>query len=381
MKPKLFIGSSIEARPAAKQVQEAIHEWWESDVWTDGFFQPGGATADTIERKIRDYDGGIFLLSPDDLLLSRGAIGPAPRANVLFELGMFAGVLGLSNCIQLVLKPEPTGWVAPLAYARAAPAPGPTSAAPSPTVSTSASAAASPPVAPPAAVGAPAAVAPPAAVEPAATSEATTQPTCTPTVWKPHEHVEPISDLNGITYIELRARTEFRSGRRNFELTPDAVTKLREEVERLRDRHGKLLGSTIGDPPSDWVCIWRDGCTNNKGDAEACVFGDRVRARYVWPGDGRRYEVSLRLLGGGLLSGQWRDPHEVGYSGSAQFQVRTNPPYLLGEWLGWSTNGGVKSGLYLLARRGLLDRALADARRVELARGVLRVTRRLPFLR
>src|ERR1700733_10286103 len=109
LRPRIFIGSSIEARQAAKQVAETL-DWCECEVWTEGFFRPGGATAATIQGRLLDFEGAMFLLSPDDFLKSRGKVGPAARSNVIFELGMFGGALGLSNCLQFILKTDDTSW-------------------------------------------------------------------------------------------------------------------------------------------------------------------------------------------------------------------------------------------------------------------------------
>ncbi len=43
---------------------------------------------------IDQFDFAILVLTPDDLVSSRNLDGPAPRDNVLFELGLFMGGLG-----------------------------------------------------------------------------------------------------------------------------------------------------------------------------------------------------------------------------------------------------------------------------------------------
>lgn len=315
MKPKLFIGSSIEARPAAKQVAWAIRTWCDSDVWTEGFFRPGGSTASTIERKVSEYDGAVFILSPDDLLLSRDQAGPFPRANVLFELGMFGAALGLANCILLVLKAKPDGWTDITKAALSLPSPGDTTAGG------------------------------------AGRSGH----------WTERTGVNPISDLAGITYIEVTGRTDCSGSRRTFFLDDQGLAKVGNEFERLRDWDARLLGSTLGVPPANLISIWKDGDREHESIVEACVFGDRMRCRYQWDGDGRSYELSVQLEGEGLLWGHWWDPREASYGGFAQFQIRSQPSYLLGAWLGWSTNGGVKCGPYILARKDVLHEARADA--------------------
>lgn len=314
MKPKLFIASSIEARKAAAQVAGAIRDWVDSEIWTDGFFHPGGMTAETIERSLRRYDGGLFLLSPDDLLLSRSQIGPLPRANVLFELGMFGGALGLPNCLQLVLKVKPSGWESTMKASSVLPRPyGPLKASAG---------------------------------------------------WTSRPGGTPISDLEGITYVPLEAQIEVSNSRINFGLTAKAVAKLRKLMLRMCLKDRSTWQATIGVPAKELICVWVDGSSRNEQPIQVAVFGDRLRGRYRWTDDGRYYEVALRFDGKQHFSGHWWDPKRVGYAGLAQFQLRHRPPYLLGKWVGWSSNGGVKSGNYLIAAKKALAAAESDANRV-----------------
>lgn len=322
MKPKLFIASSVEARRVASQIAERLAPWYASEVWTDGFFRPGGSTADTIERRLSDFDGAIFILSPDDLIATRGVVMPAPRANVLFELGMFGGALGLPNCIQIVLKVEPAQW--------------------------------------------------------SETIIAGKLPHPPKKEWRAQIQVSPITDLAGITYIELKAEVEEVKGYRHFFLNEASIGNLSNHFERLRASAARLLGSTLGHPPQDLVCGWYEGEVEHRADVDACVFGDRLRASYQWSGDGKKYELSVRMEGEQLLWGHWWNPIEVSYGGYAQFQVRSRPSYLLGAWLGWSSNGGIKSGRFILAQKRVMKEAVADANSVELASLFRNILRRLP---
>ncbi len=344
MRPKLFIACSIEAKGAAKQIKEALDHWYESEIWTDGFFKPGGSTAATIERRISDFDGAIFILTPDDYLITRKKRMPTPRANVLFELGMFGGALGLSNCIQVVLKVKPPLW-------------------------------------------SDINISDPIGAE-----------------FRPEDQVSAITDLAGITHIELDAQNGAETAsvndgdnaareeksrknadgqrtpkekRLNFFLVPGSVDKILKHFGRIHATDERLLGSTFGCPPNNMLCCWYEGKNKHTAEADVCVFGDRFRAKYHWPGDRKQYELSARLEGDQILWGHWWNPIEVSYGGYAQFQVRARPSYLLGAWLGWSSNGGVKSGRFIFAQRDVMKDAVRDANAVDLSTSIRDILRRI----
>jgi hypothetical protein len=51
-------------------------------------------TLESLVGALDDFDFAVLVLTPDDLLTSRDQTTPAPRDNVLFELGLFMGALG-----------------------------------------------------------------------------------------------------------------------------------------------------------------------------------------------------------------------------------------------------------------------------------------------
>ena len=52
---------------------------------------------ESLEKAARDYDYGIFVFTPDDLLVKKGEELAAPRDNVIFELGLFIGRMSRSR--------------------------------------------------------------------------------------------------------------------------------------------------------------------------------------------------------------------------------------------------------------------------------------------
>ncbi|HEV7643168.1 MAG TPA: TIR domain-containing protein [Pyrinomonadaceae bacterium] len=93
-RPVIFIGSSTEALPIAKEIQSALID---SDfivkIWTDKVFVPSRFPIEDLEDQVKASDFGILVFSSDDKSIVRGKMFEAPRDNVLFELGLFMGAL------------------------------------------------------------------------------------------------------------------------------------------------------------------------------------------------------------------------------------------------------------------------------------------------
>lgn len=93
-KPKLFIGSSRKNLRIAQILADGLEECAEVTIWNEGVFGLNQGTLETLLDKLAEYDFAAFLLAPDDLTTSKDEINPSPRDNVLFESGLFMGVLG-----------------------------------------------------------------------------------------------------------------------------------------------------------------------------------------------------------------------------------------------------------------------------------------------
>ena len=108
MKPHkhlVFLGSSKEFIWLAKEVEGALHrvDSIALDAWYHfGSWGLGQATLENLEHRLNDSDFAIFVLSDDDLVQSRNSPPrPAPRDNVIFELGLFMGRLGRDRAFFL----------------------------------------------------------------------------------------------------------------------------------------------------------------------------------------------------------------------------------------------------------------------------------------
>lgn len=92
--PSLFIGSSSKAREDAVWLQSLLEKVSMPTVWGSDVFELSQGTLQSLVQEATNTDFAIFLLTPDDELLVGDESTAAPRDNVIFEAGLFAGVLG-----------------------------------------------------------------------------------------------------------------------------------------------------------------------------------------------------------------------------------------------------------------------------------------------
>ncbi len=104
--PRLFIASSKEGLDTAYHLQENLEFDAEVTVWTQGIFKPSRQTMADLSDAMKATDFAAFIFNPDDVLLMRGSPMPAARDNVIFELGLFAGYLGIEKCFIIQPRDE-----------------------------------------------------------------------------------------------------------------------------------------------------------------------------------------------------------------------------------------------------------------------------------
>ncbi len=109
IKRKIFIGSSSEELPlaeAAKLILEKDFDVtiWNEKVWDTSVFKINQNFLSDLIKASLQFDFGILLGTNDDKVLFRGKEVLQPRDNVLFELGLFTGRLGISKCAFLIDK-------------------------------------------------------------------------------------------------------------------------------------------------------------------------------------------------------------------------------------------------------------------------------------
>lgn len=97
-RPAAFIGSSVEGLNVAYALQENLEYDAEPTVWSQGVFTPSQATLTALAGEAAKTDFAIFAFTPDDMRTMRGERTLVPRDNVIFELGLFMGSLGVERC-------------------------------------------------------------------------------------------------------------------------------------------------------------------------------------------------------------------------------------------------------------------------------------------
>ncbi len=113
--PRVFIGSSSEGRSVAEAFQALIADDSEPTIWHQGVFGAGEYTMDALQRAAEESDFAVLVMTPDDVVERRGEAFPAMRDNVLLELGLFMGVLGLNRVLMLAPTTPRMAWPSDLA--------------------------------------------------------------------------------------------------------------------------------------------------------------------------------------------------------------------------------------------------------------------------
>ena len=94
IKPRLFVGSSSEAKDLALAVQHELRDIAEVEPWSQGIFRIGSVPLESLIRALEGFDFAVFIFAPNDVTRMRDKTSHTVRDNVLFELGMFIGKLG-----------------------------------------------------------------------------------------------------------------------------------------------------------------------------------------------------------------------------------------------------------------------------------------------
>ncbi len=102
MKQRLFIGSSFEGLDVAHAVQEVLQHYFYVTPWSQGVFKPSTTALNSLLSILDESDYGIFVFTPDDIATIRDQTKRVVRDNVVFELGLFIGRLGVASSFWLV---------------------------------------------------------------------------------------------------------------------------------------------------------------------------------------------------------------------------------------------------------------------------------------
>ena len=105
--PRIFLGSSGQQEKLLQALTRGLEEVARVDPWTTSF-NPGTTTLERLLELTRQVDFAAFVFAADDWTSaspgapsSAGAGQASPRDNVVFEAGLFGGVLGMRRTFIL----------------------------------------------------------------------------------------------------------------------------------------------------------------------------------------------------------------------------------------------------------------------------------------
>src|ERR1041384_6905202 len=97
-KPRIFLGSSGKQEKLLQALTRGLEEVAQVEPWTTSF-NPGTTTLERLLELTKEVDFAAFVFAQDDWTTNAPtteAAGQAsPRDNVVFEAGLFGGVLGM----------------------------------------------------------------------------------------------------------------------------------------------------------------------------------------------------------------------------------------------------------------------------------------------
>lgn len=101
-KTRVFIICSVEALAVGRIIESAFaHDNFVVRLWTNDVFKVASYALESLETEVDDSDFAIAIAHSDDVTLFRNQEWPAPRDNVVFELGLFMGRLGRKRAILM----------------------------------------------------------------------------------------------------------------------------------------------------------------------------------------------------------------------------------------------------------------------------------------
>src|SRR6185436_13818728 len=105
--PRIFLGSSGKQEKLIQALTRGLGDVAHVEPWTTSF-NPGVTTLERLLELTREVDFAAFVFAQDDWTTNNPAPEPAatpgqasPRDNVVFEAGLFGGVLGMRRTFIL----------------------------------------------------------------------------------------------------------------------------------------------------------------------------------------------------------------------------------------------------------------------------------------
>jgi len=112
---RIYIGASLDGLPVARELKLGLAEDADCTLWTQGAF--------SLEKLVQDatqFDYAVLVLGPADLSSEAAAGRNRPRDNILFQIGLFAGLLGRSRMLLVHSRDVPLDLPPDLARLRTA---------------------------------------------------------------------------------------------------------------------------------------------------------------------------------------------------------------------------------------------------------------------
>jgi hypothetical protein len=109
-RPRIFLGSSGAQKKLVQALTRGLEDIVQVDPWT-AVFNPGTSTLNRLVELTREVDFAAFVFARDDWTAANVPASPpagtgqaSPRDNVVFEAGLFGGVLGMNRTFILHAK-------------------------------------------------------------------------------------------------------------------------------------------------------------------------------------------------------------------------------------------------------------------------------------
>ena len=109
-KPRIFLGSSGKQAKLLQALTRGLEDVARVDPWTTSF-NPGTTTLDRLVELAHEVDFAAFVFARDDWTTTSPVASPSPetgqdspRDNVVFEAGLFGGVLGMRRTFILHVR-------------------------------------------------------------------------------------------------------------------------------------------------------------------------------------------------------------------------------------------------------------------------------------
>src|SRR5262245_15231018 len=106
-KPRIFLGSSGKQEKLLQELTRGLEDVAHVDPWMTSF-HPGTTTMERLLELTREVDFAAFVFAQDDWTTDSSHPSPlpgsgqaSPRDNVVFEAGLFGGVLGMRRTFIL----------------------------------------------------------------------------------------------------------------------------------------------------------------------------------------------------------------------------------------------------------------------------------------